>query len=161
MKKVLIYFFAAISLTGLYFAYYDKDTGSVCADTPLNVQIDKDAIIKANSANDLVCSPCDYLNKNVKFEGKFATFTVLGLDYPPALRKSEDYVGLLVFNDNPDSKVPLSELKMFLKRSEIEKYTDLKAGDKITVTGYVFSNALGDVWMDIRELKPENVVVNK
>lgn len=161
MKKFLIYLTAALCLTGLYIVYSDKDTGTVCADTPVNAQIQKDAIIRVGSPNDLVCSPCDYLNKDVTFEGRFATFTVLGLDYAPALRKSDNYVGLLVFNTQTDSKVPLSELKMFLKRSEIEKFIDLKAGDKITVTGHVFSNALGDVWMDIRELKPENVVVNK
>ena len=39
-------------------------------------------------------------------------------------------------------------MKVFLKRTEAEKYIDLNAGDEIQFSGTVFSNALGDVWMD-------------
>jgi lysyl-tRNA synthetase class II len=47
----------------------------------------------------------------------------------------------------------LSELKIFIKRAAAEKLVDLESGDKIEVKGKVFSNALGDAWMDANEVK--------
>ena len=39
-------------------------------------------------------------------------------------------------------------MKIFLKKELAEKHIDLDAGDEIEFSGKVFSNALGDVWMD-------------
>lgn len=41
--------------------------------------------------------------------------------------------------------------KSFLDRKEAEKHIDLESGDQIEVAGHVFSNALGDVWMDAEQ----------
>lgn len=98
----------------------------------------------------IVSSPQTYLNKEVKFKATFDKFSGLGLDYKPALRTSQDYIGILIKRDDiKDHTVPLSELKMFLKRSEAEKHVDLNSGDLIEVHGKVFSNALGDPWLDV------------
>lgn len=103
---------------------------------------------------DMVNNPSFYLNKYVKIKGKFDKFTTLGLDYKPAMKSSEDFITFLIQRpDVTDHNVPLSELKIFLKRSEAEKHIDLNAGDEIEFSGKVFSNALGDVWMDVEQFK--------
>ncbi|MBR1976745.1 hypothetical protein IKA15_00525 [bacterium] len=91
-----------------------------------------------------------FLNRPVRIQGKFDKFTTLGLDYPPAMRKSEDFISFMVQrNDVLDHNVPLSELKLFMKRKYAEKFIELDTGDKINITGKVFSNALGDAWVDV------------
>ena len=98
---------------------------------------------------DVVASPSKYLNKIITVKGKFDKFSTLGLGYAPAMRSSEDYITFLIQRpDITDHNIPLSEMKVFLKRAEAEKHIDLNAGDEIEFTGRVFSNALGDVWMD-------------
>lgn len=104
----------------------------------------------AVTAIELIKHPDQYLNKTVKFDGEFTGFTGLGLDYPKALRTAKEYVGLLV--RRPDVRnhiIPLSELKMFYPRSKSETLTSLEAGDQIAVVGSVFSNALGEPWIDV------------
>lgn len=97
----------------------------------------------------MVDNPKPYLNKNIKFKAKFDKYSTLGLDYKPAFRSSEKYITFLIQrNDVLTHNVPLSELKIFLDRKEAEKHIDLNSGDEIEVAGHVFSNALGDVWMD-------------
>ncbi len=101
------------------------------------------------NALDMVASPSMYLNKNVMVKGKFDKFSTLGLDYAPAMRSSEEYITFLIQRpDVTNHNIPLSEMKIFLKRTEAEKHIDLNAGDEIEFSGKVFSNALGDVWMD-------------
>ena len=98
---------------------------------------------------DMVTNPTKYLNKVVTVKGKFDKFSTLGLDYTPAMRSSEDYITFLIQRDDvKDHNIPLSEMKIFLKRAEAEKYIELNAGDEVQFSGTVFSNALGDVWMD-------------
>ena len=98
---------------------------------------------------DLVEHPNSYLGKNVKIRAKFDKFSTLGLDYAPAMRSSEEYISFLIQRpDVTDHNIPLSELKIFLKRSVAEKHIDLEAGDEIEFSGKVFSKALGDAWMD-------------
>lgn len=112
----------------------------------------------------MVASPNSYLGKNVKFKARFDKFATLGLDYKPAYRSSEKYITFLIQRDDvKDHDIPLSELKMFLNRTEAEKHIDLNSGDEIEVCGRVFSTALGDVWMDVEKFtviktnpKPEN-----
>ena len=70
------------------------------------------------------------------------------------MRESQVYIGILIERDDVGNNViPLSEFKMFLKRSDAEKLTDLEAGDSLLIKGKVFSVALGDPWMDIKEIK--------
>ena len=102
----------------------------------------------------MVKNPSFYLNKYVKIKGKFDKFSTLGLDYKPAMKSSEDYISFLIQRpDVTDHNIPLSELKIFLKRAEAEKHIDLNAGDEVEFTGKVFSTALGDVWVDVDQFK--------
>ena len=111
----------------------------------------------ANSL-DMVAMPHRFLNKCVTVKGKFDKFSTLGLDYAPAMRKSEDYISFLIQRDDiKDHNIPLSEMKIFMKRTVAEKYIDLNAGDEVEFSGKVFSNALGDVWMDAEKF----TVLNK
>ena len=99
---------------------------------------------------DVVARPNFYLNKNIKIKAKFDKFSTLGLDYKPVMRSSENYISFLIQRpDVTDHNIPLSELKIFLNRTEAEKHIDLNSGDVIEFTGKVFSNALGDPWMDV------------
>lgn len=103
---------------------------------------------------DMVNNPSFYLNKYVKIRAKFDKFSTLGLDYKPAMKSSEDFISFLIQRpDVTDHNIPLSELKIFLKRTEAEKHIDLNAGDEIEFAGKVFSTALGDVWMDAEQFK--------
>lgn len=100
-------------------------------------------------ALDVVANPSKYLNKHIKIKATFDKFSTLGLDYKPAYRSSEKYISFLIKKDDAiNHTVPLSEMKIFLLRDIAEKYIDLSAGDTIEFSGYVFSNALGDVWVD-------------
>jgi len=108
----------------------------------------------AVNALDMVKNPSFYLNKNVKLKGKFDKFSTLGLDYKPAMKSSDDYITFLIQRpDVLDHNIPLSELKIFLKRAEAEKHIDLDAGDEVEFSGKVYSTALGDVWMEVDEFK--------
>lgn len=98
----------------------------------------------------VVANPGKYLNKRIKIRAKFDKFSALGLDYKPAYKSSEKYITFLIKRDDvTDHTIPLSEMKNFLARNEAEKYIDLKTGDEIEYCGTVFSNALGDVWVDV------------
>ena len=109
--------------------------------------------IKLTSPLLLVNAPAQYLNKSVEFTAKFNKFSSLGLDYPPAMRASQVYTGVLVERDDVKTHViPLSELKMFIKIDKLKKFTDLASGDKVKIKGKVFSAALDDPWLDIEEL---------
>lgn len=101
-------------------------------------------------ALDVVSNPSKYLYKSIRIRGKFDKFSTLGLDYPAAMRNSEKYISFLIQRpDITDHNIPLSELKIFLKKEIAEKHIDLDAGDIVEFTGKVFSTALGDAWMDV------------
>lgn len=101
---------------------------------------------------DIIANPTKYLNKRVKIKAKFDKFSTLGLDYKPAFRSSDKYITFLIKREDVvDHTVPLSEMKNFLERSIAEKYIDLKPGDEIEYCGTVFSNALGDAWIDVEK----------
>ncbi len=107
----------------------------------------------------VVANPDKYLNKNIIFNADFISFTSLGLDYKPAFRDSKDYIGILIQRDDISGNViPLSEMKIFLAREQAEKNLDLEQGDKIKISGTVFSNALGDTWVDVKTF---NVLTHK
>lgn len=95
-----------------------------------------------------------YLNKPVKIQAKFNRFTTLGLDYPKAMRSSEHYISFIVQrNDVIDHDVPLSEMKFFMKRELAESFIELDTNDRIKIDGVMFSNALGDVWIDVNKIQ--------
>lgn len=106
------------------------------------------------NALDVVASPFKYLHRNIKIRAKFDKFSTLGLDYPPAMRASDKYISILIQRpDVADHNIPLSEMKIFLKKDLAEKNISLDVGDEIEFTGRVFSTALGDAWMDVDSLK--------
>lgn len=133
-------------------AYTQNLTPSV----PANTQ--QAAVSNYVNSLDVVATPAKYLNKKVAIKGRFDKFSTLGLDYAPAMRSSEEYISFLIQRDDiRDHNIPLSEMKIFIKRTEAEKYIDINAGDEIEFTGTVFSNALGDAWVDAETFK----VINK
>ncbi len=100
----------------------------------------------------IVNNPKAYLNKNIVMNAKFDKFSTLGLDYKPAFRSSENYISFLIKRDDTSFNIPLSEMKLFLKRDKAEKFIDLKTNDEIQIKGTVFSDALGDAWIEVNEL---------
>lgn len=105
------------------------------------------------SSLDVVNNPTKYLNKDITMKATFDKFSALGLDYKKALRPTADYIGFLIQRDDKvDHDIPLSEMKLFLKRDYAEKFIDLEVGDKIQITGKVFSDALGDPWIDVNRI---------
>ena len=101
----------------------------------------------------VVNSPKTYLNKTIIMNAKFDKFSTLGLDYKPAFKSSEDYISFLIKRDDTNFNIPLSEMKLFLKRDVAEKFIELKTNDEIEIRGTVFSDALGDTWIDVSDLK--------
>ena len=70
------------------------------------------------------------------------------------MKSSEKYISFLI--QRPDvinHNIPLSELKIFLDRTEAEKHIDLNSGDIVEFTGRIFSTALGDPWMEVSNFK--------
>lgn len=107
---------------------------------------------------ELISNPYKYLNRNIRVTGKFDKFSALGLDYKPAMRDHDKYISFLIQRpDVTDHDIPLSELKIFLKKEVAEKHIDLNAGDEVRFSGKVFSTALGDPWMDVDTFE----VINK
>jgi hypothetical protein len=100
----------------------------------------------------VVNSPKTYLNKSIIMEAKFDKFSTLGLDYKPAFKSSEEYISFLIKRDDTTFNIPLSEMKLFIKRSMAEKFIDLKTNDEVEIKGVVFSDALGDAWVDVNSL---------
>ncbi len=101
----------------------------------------------------IVNSPKSYLGKTVTMSAKFDKFSTLGLDYKPAFKSSDNYISFLIKRNDTAHNIPLSEMKLFLKRDLAEKFIDLKTDDKIEIRGIVFSDALGDAWIDVSEIK--------
>lgn len=104
------------------------------------------------SAIDIVNAPNKYLNKQVIIKAKFDKFSTLGLDYKPAFKTSDDYISFLIKRDDTKFDIPLSEMKLFIKRETAEKFIDLKTNDEIEIKGTVFSDALGDAWIEVSQL---------
>lgn len=103
---------------------------------------------------EVVRNPQKYFNKTIIMNATFDKFSTLGLDYKPAMRSSEKYIGILIKRDDVlDHTVPLSEMKMFINRDLAEKNINLETDDKVQITGKVFSTALGDPWIDITDIK--------
>ena len=153
MKKNIIDIIFLIS--GLFFVNVNNQLDAAPAKTPVKTTVkavSQDKIINATCLN-VVASPNKYLNKTVKMQATFDKFSTLGLDYSKALRKSSDYIGILVQRDDViDHNIPLSEMKLFMKKEMAQKHIDLDTGDKIEIVARVFSTALNDPWLDIQKL---------
>ena len=149
MKKNII---LTISLA-LFLGLYNIEANSFAAPVAQKTQqAQHDRIINTTSLN-VVASPAKYLNKTVKMQATFDKFSALGLDYSKALRKSNEYIGILIQRDDVvDHNIPLTEMKIFMKKDMAEKHIDLDTGDKIEITAKVFSTALNDPWLDIQKL---------
>lgn len=156
MKNNLKVFIITLSIVfGFGIQSYSQTTQSVI---PLTTQQYATQTYQMAYPLDMVKFPSKYLNKYVTVRARFDKFSTLGLDYNPAKRSSEEYISFLIQRDDVrDHSIPLSEMKIFLKRAEAEKHIDLNAGDEVEFSGKVFSNALGDVWMDADKF----VVINK
>ncbi len=127
-----------------------KDTKAKPAEK--EIVIDKASYAAAMPLN-VVANPAQYLNKKIKLHATFDKFSTLGLDYAPAMRDSQKYISFLIKRDDvKDHTVPLSEMKIFIKRTEAEKFIDLESGDIVDIYGKVFSTALGDPWVDVDKL---------
>ena len=132
----------------------------ICSQTPtptiVRAVVPQQQVVEYITVNplDVVANPYKYLRRNIKIKAKFDKFSTLGLDYSPAMRSSEKYISFLIQRpDNSNHDIPLSELKIFLKKEVAEKNIDLDAGDEIEFTGKIFSTALGDPWMDVDSFK--------
>jgi hypothetical protein len=103
---------------------------------------------------DLVNNPDDFMDKDIKIQAQFHKFSTLGLDYDKALRDSKDYISILIKRPDVVQKytIPLSELKLIIKREAAEELLDMESGDMVEITGKVFSSALNDPWVDVYKL---------
>ena len=149
MKSGIIFLLCTLILTG----------SNICTD---KVTAEPAAQVQTQTAGNtvkplsVVNSPKTYLNKKIVMNAKFDKFSTLGLDYKPAFRSSDNYISFLIKRDDTTYDIPLSEMKLFLKRELAEKNINLKTNDEIKITGTVFSDALGDAWIDV-----ENITVTK
>ena len=167
-NKIVMSVVAAIVLAGGLFAFAANAPQSVnlnlAAKTP-QTAVSQPSAPPANAGEyicvkplDVVANPDMYLNKKIKFRAVFDKFSTLGLDYKPAFRDSQKYISFLIKRDDvTDHTIPLSEMKIFILRTEAEKFIDLDSGDVIEVYGKEFSNALTDPWIDAEKL----IVVEK
>ena len=148
MKKLHILVLAAALIigAGVSTQFINSQTLAVPAYTTTAPQV---RYIDVNPLS-VVSNPYQYLNKYIRIRAKFDKFSTLGLDYKPALRPHEKYISFMIQRpDITNHNIPLSELKIFLKRAEAEKYIELNSGDVVEFSGKVFSNALGDAWIDV------------
>lgn len=121
-------------------------------------EVKKEPIVESNYIPILIGalleSPEKYLEKNIKFRGKFSSFSTLALDYDAAMRKSKDYISICLFRG--DSKIPLSELKLAYPVKEAKEdpiIREIEEGDLLEIYGKVFSTALDEPWVDIVSIK--------
>ena len=167
-KLAIVTMTIAIFACGMVsFAHKETNTNeNIAYNTEIHKVLSSKPVVTNNKPNNYICvqplkiveNPSIYLNKQVKFQATFDKFSTLGLDYKPAFRDSEKYISFLIKRDDvTDHTIPLSEMKIFIKRSEAEKFIDLDSGDVIEVYGKVFSNALTDAWIDVEKL----VVITK
>lgn len=148
IKSILIILFSTLLLTSSN-AFIDRATANNVSAT-VATQAEKTNIIMPLT---IIASPKCYLNKTVTMNARFDKFSTLGLDYKPAMRSSEEYISFLILREDSKYEIPLSEMKLFLKRDIAEKNIELKTNDEIQIVGKVFSDALGDAWIDVEQLK--------
>lgn len=159
-NKLFLLIISAILFLGGSIALADKNAPAPKTAEPAQAQKVKVAEKQINTADyapaeslNVVAHPQSYLGKNIKLKATFDKFSTLGLDYKPAMRSTQDYISFLIKRDDvKDHTVPLSEMKIFIKRTDAEKFIDLDSGDIVEIYGKVFSSALNDPWMDVDKL---------
>jgi len=139
-------------------------TISLCADAiyaeevsvTAQAQIEKTKVKNFLEVNplDLVHNPNNFINKNIKMHVCFHKFSTLGLDYDKAMRNSKDFISILIKRPDVPEKytIPLSEMKIIIKRDQAEDLLEMESGDKVEITGKVFSSVLNDPWIEVYEL---------
>ncbi len=149
IKSIVLGLFCAVILTSSTICT-DKVTAQSAFDTtPIATSITNGHLVSPLA---VVATQSAYLNKTITMREKFDKFSTLGLDYSVAYRSQEEYISFLIKRDDTKYNIPLSEMKLFLLRKEAEKFVELKTNDEIEITGVVFSDALGDAWIDITKL---------
>ncbi len=150
MNKKVISITAFILAFGLFAGVCDFAFGETSRQAKQQNEAEK---IINTTPLEIVANPQKYMNRTVKMQATFDKFSTLGLDYSKAMRPSVKYIGILIQRDDVvDHNIPLSEMKLFLKKDVAEKYIDLETGDKIEITAKVFSISLNDPWLDIKNL---------
>ena len=147
IKSILLLTFCALTLTTVS-SYTDIVRAQSAVTQVAKIQVAENTISPLSVVN----NPKEFLNKKVVMNAKFDKFSTLGLDYKSAYKSSEEYISFLIKRDDTSFDIPLSEMKLFLKREEAEKHIDLKTNDEIQITGTVFSDALGDAWIDVSSI---------
>lgn len=155
-NKVLIFVATCVMVIGVGFGISQTNaSGTSTMKSPSTQTLQPKTTVNNTEISvkplDLVNNPSKFLQKRVKIVATFDKFSTLGLDYKPAFKDSKDYITFLVKREDVANTIPISEIKNFMKRKEAEKFIDLESGDKIEYTGIVFSNALGDVWIDVEK----------
>ena len=151
IKSAILVIFCAAALTTSTYCF-DRAAAEPAVTTQQAAAVTSGTVAPLS----IVANPKTYLNKKVVMNAKFDKFSTLGLDYKPAFKSSDNYITFLIKRDDTKYDIPLSEMKLFLKRTEAEKFLELKTDDEIQVTGTVFSDALGDSWIDV-----EKIIVTK
>lgn len=156
LRKNLVLIMAIILLAG--FNQANAGTVNLQAQKPdikaEDLKPAEDFVYKEVNPLNLVAQPQKYLNKRVKMKAKFDKFTAIGLDYPPINRSAKAHISFLIKRENvTDYNIPLSELKLILKREYAEKeLVNIESGDEIEIYGNMFSCALGDPWVDVEKI---------
>ena len=148
--KAVLLICVSVGLAGA--GLYNANAESPAGAKPVSQQVQTSQGIYVKPLT-VVNSPQTYLNKTIIMNAKFDKFSTLGLDYKPAFKSSEDYISFLIRRDDTEFNIPFSEMQLFLKRSEAEKFIELKTNDEIEIRGTLFSDALGDAWVDVSGIK--------
>ena len=145
MKKTIKTFLLILTVFSVIIGFDNVNAAQnevITLKTKQNTVVQKPVSAATNfvSPVEVVNNPNKYLNKDITFNAEFVAFTALGLDYKPAFKDSSKNIGVLIRrNDVLDHVIPLSEMNV-----------ELEAGDKIRITGKVFSTALGDPWVEAK-----------
>lgn len=111
------------------------------------------AQMSSTSLKELVSSPKKFLNKKIDIEGEFHSFSSLSLDYPKALKESKEFIGIIL--SRPDkTEIPLVELKISAPLDMFKNENiSIAHGDKLRLSSKVYAVALGEPWLEIKDLK--------
>lgn len=157
IKSIILASVCAVLLTTSN-VYLEEAVAQPTVATPVATSVTSSGVVAPLK---VVASPSSYLNKTITMNAKFDKFSTLGLDYKVAFKSSEEYISFLVKRDDTTYDIPLSEMKLFLKRDVAEKFIDLKTDDEVQIVGTVFSDALGDAWVDVSKLTLVKKAPNK
>ena len=112
MKKYLIYALTALLIGGGAYGVFSAVNAaqhSSAKKAPVKAAaVQNPNVVTTVTPDELINDAQKYLNRNIKMNATFDKFSTLGLDYKPALRSSEDYIGILIRkSDITDYVMPL------------------------------------------------------